>query len=238
VTSAGQRSSPEAQPKQNVTSDNGRPCRAKDKYCRLLIVGCARHRSGRRPRGPSAPASRPRGRPGARRSRGARPGQPRGGRAVDCQPARRFPVDLRASASDRAVGRAPVQHTGCSAAWLARLLWEQEAAGSNPAIPTKHATRRARWRTPVLVPRLSDRHLTVELNAIWRQRLSRTGPTGHPIWPSQLLVLNKGVPGSHPRFRLREERGDRCRPLKAVAPAPLTDWSVHSYDADGGGCGR
>jgi hypothetical protein len=131
-----------------------------------------------------------------------------------------------------------VQHTGCSAAWLARLLWEQEAAGSNPAIPTKHATRRARWRTPVLVPRLSDRHLTVELNAIWRQRLSRTGPTGHPIWPSQLLVLNKGVPGSHPRFRLREERGDRCRPLKAVAPAPLTDWSVHSYDADGGGCGR
>jgi hypothetical protein len=27
---------------------------------------------------------------------------------------------------------------GCSAAWLARLLWEQEAAGSNPAIPTDH----------------------------------------------------------------------------------------------------
>jgi hypothetical protein len=25
---------------------------------------------------------------------------------------------------------------GCSAAWLARLLWEQEVAGSNPAIPT------------------------------------------------------------------------------------------------------
>jgi hypothetical protein len=29
--------------------------------------------------------------------------------------------------------------TGCGAAWLARLLWEQEAAGSNPAIPTDHS---------------------------------------------------------------------------------------------------
>jgi hypothetical protein len=34
-------------------------------------------------------------------------------------------------------GRLRVARTGCSAAWLARLLWEQEAAGSNPAIPTK-----------------------------------------------------------------------------------------------------
>ena len=27
--------------------------------------------------------------------------------------------------------------TGCGAAWLARLLWEQEAPGSNPGIPTR-----------------------------------------------------------------------------------------------------
>jgi hypothetical protein len=29
--------------------------------------------------------------------------------------------------------------TGCGAAWLARLLWEQEAPGSNPGIPTKRS---------------------------------------------------------------------------------------------------
>src|SRR5580704_17420681 len=28
--------------------------------------------------------------------------------------------------------------TGCSAAWLARRVWVAEAAGSNPASPTKH----------------------------------------------------------------------------------------------------
>jgi hypothetical protein len=29
-----------------------------------------------------------------------------------------------------------IRAPGCSAAWLARLPWEQEAGGSNPSIPT------------------------------------------------------------------------------------------------------
>ncbi len=32
--------------------------------------------------------------------------------------------------------------TGCSVARLSRLLWEQEAAGSNPATPTKEIFER------------------------------------------------------------------------------------------------
>jgi hypothetical protein len=28
------------------------------------------------------------------------------------------------------------QHSGRGAAWLARLLWEQEVGGSNPPVPT------------------------------------------------------------------------------------------------------
>ena len=31
--------------------------------------------------------------------------------------------------------------TGCSVARLSRLLWEQEAAGSNPATPTKKSCK-------------------------------------------------------------------------------------------------
>src|ERR1700722_5997564 len=48
-----------------------------------------------------------------------------------------FPYTCARRPSSRAAGPGRrAEHTGCSAAWLARLLWEQEAAGSNPAIPT------------------------------------------------------------------------------------------------------
>ena len=51
-----------------------------------------------------------------------------------------FPYTCARRPSRRAAGPGTgAQHTGCSAAWLARLLWEQEAAGSNPAIPTGHS---------------------------------------------------------------------------------------------------
>ncbi len=50
------------------------------------------------------------------------------------------PATQRPVASTVSYGSVP---PGCSAAWLARLLWEQEAAGSNPAIPTKKYQFRA-----------------------------------------------------------------------------------------------
>ena len=31
------------------------------------------------------------------------------------------------------------QATGCSSAWLERLVWDQEVAGSNPVTPIEHA---------------------------------------------------------------------------------------------------
>src|SRR5437879_3251236 len=41
-------------------------------------------------------------------------------------------------------GRLRLGPPGCGAAWLARLLWEQEAASSNLAIPTIIAGQRLR----------------------------------------------------------------------------------------------
>src|SRR5258707_15371227 len=48
----------------------------------------------------------------------------------------RHAAGSRCRARNSLDGEATVGSAGCSAAWLARLLWEQEAAGSNPAIPT------------------------------------------------------------------------------------------------------
>jgi hypothetical protein len=62
-------------------------------------------------------------------------------------------------------GRLRNGSTGCGAAWLARLLWEQEAAGSNPAIPTssehmlilKGLSLGANWEPCAAVPGMPDR---------------------------------------------------------------------------------
>jgi hypothetical protein len=79
--------------------------------------------------------------------------------------------------------------TGCSAAWLARLLWEQEAAGSNPASPTVSALSDSRtlsmvgamsWATSW--PALAAMERTVTHLPIWRQEHAiRLGhPGGQP----------------------------------------------------------
>ena len=84
---------------------------------------------GRRPR---APRRRARGRRG-----GAARGSPR--RAGAAPRARRRPRPRRRGEAPRRpaglTGRLP-GHTGCGAAWLARLTGGQEVAGSNPASPT------------------------------------------------------------------------------------------------------
>ncbi len=77
-----------------------------------------------------------------------------------------FPYTCARRPSSRAAGPGTgAQHTGCSAAWLARLLWEQEAAGSNPAIPTRSEPYRSRlalaWELmwePVVARSPHERH--------------------------------------------------------------------------------
>lgn len=68
-----------------------------------------------------------------------------------------------------------VRHTGCSAAWLARMLWEHEAAGSNPATPTKPPWQRLRPRA--VAPCLSALDLVRSAGNCKSQPVA-----GHPSW--------------------------------------------------------
>jgi hypothetical protein len=52
----------------------------------------------------------------------------------------RPPCKREARGSNPLISTCP--RSECGAAWLARMLWEHEAAGSNPAIPTKSAGHR------------------------------------------------------------------------------------------------
>jgi hypothetical protein len=73
------------------------------------------------------------GPPAARRC-SAPPPYPPDSRRADGPPSRAMPRRQALGPDRERVGFAC--RTGCSAAWLARLLWEQEAASSNLAIPT------------------------------------------------------------------------------------------------------
>jgi hypothetical protein len=77
--------------------------------------------------------------------------------------------------------------TGCSAAWLARLLWEQEAASSNLAIPTISAGQKHGFGCPA---GFQDR-LTVDLNTGRRYWLTLNGPHQPAERCARCLVLNR-----------------------------------------------
>ena len=63
-------------------------------------------------------------------------------------------------------------------ATVLELIWEQEAPGSNPGIPTKSQVMDM-LLSDARLPRSSDRHLTVKLNGNRRHRLSRVDAAQH-----------------------------------------------------------
>ncbi len=83
--------------------------------------------------------------------------------------------------------------TGCSVARLSRLLWEQEAAGSNPATPTKVFSFFG--KTFFLL--LNQNHIVKQLSRPDRNREGRRFESGHPdkslfnFWKDFFLSLNR-----------------------------------------------
>jgi hypothetical protein len=65
-----------------------------------------------------------------------------------------------------------IKFSGYGVAWLTRLLWEQETAGSNPVTPTLYGLAHVYWRT--VFPLLADsapafvlRILVTLLRGVW-----------------------------------------------------------------------
>ena len=104
-----------------------------DERAAFVAERAARVRGGRRPRAPRGRARRRRGRAARGPARRAR----RGGSRWPPAGCATTPTSATASRRSRPVGSP--RHTGCGAAWLARLTGGQEVAGSNPASPTTKA---------------------------------------------------------------------------------------------------
>ena len=44
---------------------------------------------------------------------------------------------INLAVKENGFSRTVTEATGCGSAWLERLIWDQEVAGSNPVTPTK-----------------------------------------------------------------------------------------------------
>ena len=134
--------------------------------------------------------------------------------------------------------------TGCGAAWLARLLWEQEAAGSNPAIPTVGAVQGSRDRSTGQHSRSFDRGLTGDLNVDRRHQSTGSGsrrPDGRACkWlPLNKIGVRSGLVGSRLVHCERQVRSPSWAHNPEVAgsnPAPATrKYQVRGLIAGDGG---
>lgn len=101
-----------------------------------------------------------------------------------CRPLQRHPVTGKADAPLGVAAHRLSCPTGCGAAWLARLLWEQKVLGSSPSIPTKIATMTRGLYAPQLLP---EREVHARLH---RQVAAQRGTTAMTRGPGEQYILS------------------------------------------------
>jgi hypothetical protein len=113
--------------------------------------------------------------------------------------------------------RLRIGSTGCGAAWLARLLWEQEAAGSNPAIPTNLRHCRS-WHARAPIWRSTPRRPSCSRSAT-HGGLAITRHWTNEMGPARAERSRRGVPD---RRHMAGRQADL--PLRHPGPEATRSW--------------